>query len=53
MQQNKHGVCRYVKESKVLVKIAGYADALNAKATDQVTPNGTSSEMQADGMFSC
>ncbi|BDA42655.1 ATP-dependent DNA helicase DDX11 [Coccomyxa sp. Obi] len=40
---------RYVKESKVLVKIAGYADALNAKAADQVTPNGTSSDASIDG----
>lgn len=31
-------MCRYVEESKVLVKIAGYADAANAKAMEQVIP---------------
>lgn len=43
--------CRYVKESKVLVKIAGYADATNARSIDEVTPTATNGQPQSDGMM--
>lgn len=35
----------------MLVKIAGYADATNARSIDEVTPTATNGQPQSDGMM--